>query len=221
MIERFSNPRIGDQVARICSDGSAKMPKFLIPSMREALDAGRPHRWLTLASASFDVFTGDLVRALCSGGTLVLGDVGLQLDIPEWAALIVRRRLRLAGLLVCAWGGAVLLYPLIKYLVHRPRPPAAIWLTNVGHTTSFPSGHATQSLATYLALALVLAAWLAKPNWATRAPALALAAGIGASRVYLGVHWTTDVLAGWLIATAWFASVVWLTTRCPGIRSES
>jgi fructuronate reductase/mannitol 2-dehydrogenase len=53
LIERFSNPRIGDQLARICLDGSAKIPKFLLPSLQDALDAGRPHRWLTLALAGW------------------------------------------------------------------------------------------------------------------------------------------------------------------------
>ena len=46
------------------------------------------YRWLSLASASFDVFTGDLVRALCSGGTLVVGPVGLQLSVSQWAAVL-------------------------------------------------------------------------------------------------------------------------------------
>jgi fructuronate reductase/mannitol 2-dehydrogenase len=53
LIERFSNPRIGDQIARICLDGSAKMPKFILPSLGDALDANRPHRWLTLALAGW------------------------------------------------------------------------------------------------------------------------------------------------------------------------
>ena len=53
LIERFSNPKIGDQLARICLDGSAKMPKFLLPTLRDALAAGRPHRWLTLAVAGW------------------------------------------------------------------------------------------------------------------------------------------------------------------------
>ena len=54
---------------------------------------GDAYRWLSLASASFDVFTGDLVRALCSGGTLVLGPVGLQLSAGPWAALLARERI--------------------------------------------------------------------------------------------------------------------------------
>ena len=53
LIERFSNPKIRDQLARICLEGSAKVPKFLIPALRDALDAGRPHGCLTLALAGW------------------------------------------------------------------------------------------------------------------------------------------------------------------------
>lgn len=129
------------------------------------------------------------------------------------AALLARRRYTPAGSLIAAWGGAILLYSLTKYFVHRQRPPMDLWLTDVGRTTSFPSGHATQSLATFLALSLVATIWLARLAWPARLLALALAAGVGWSRVYLGVHWTTDVFAGWLIGGAWVAIVVWLTAR--------
>lgn len=53
LIERFSNPKIADQVSRICTDGSDRMPKFLLPSLVEALNQGRPHKWLTLAVAGW------------------------------------------------------------------------------------------------------------------------------------------------------------------------
>ena len=53
LLERFANPKIGDQVARICTDGSDRMPKFLLPSLAEALEQGRPHRLLTLAVAGW------------------------------------------------------------------------------------------------------------------------------------------------------------------------
>ena len=76
-------------------------------------------------------------------------------------------------------------------------------------STSFPSGHATQSLATFAALALVAAALAAGAGGAAKGLAFALAAGIGWSRVYLGVHWTTDVIAGWLIGAAWITIVLW------------
>jgi membrane-associated phospholipid phosphatase len=126
------------------------------------------------------------------------------------AVLVARRRFVPAGLLITAWGGAILLYSFSKYFVHRPRPPSHIWLTEVGRTASFPSGHATQSLATFLALASVGAAWMSKPPFPGRVLALLLAIGVGWSRVYLGVHWTTDVVAGWLIATGWIMIVLWL-----------
>jgi fructuronate reductase/mannitol 2-dehydrogenase len=53
LIERFSNPKIGDQLARICLEGSAKVPKFLVPALRDALDAALPHGCLTLAVAGW------------------------------------------------------------------------------------------------------------------------------------------------------------------------
>jgi mannitol-1-phosphate/altronate dehydrogenase len=53
LLERFANPKIGDQVARICTDGSDRMPKFLLPSLAEALQQGRPHRLLILAVAGW------------------------------------------------------------------------------------------------------------------------------------------------------------------------
>jgi undecaprenyl-diphosphatase len=153
-----------------------------------------------------------LARVLSTlGSQVVLTPVSLVIA----AALVVRRRFVLAAALIAGWGGAILLYQLTKDVVGRHRPPMDIWLTNVGKSTSFPSGHATQSLATLVALALVGAAWLSKPRLPGIVVALVLAAGVGWSRVYLGVHWTTDVLAGWLIATAWIAGVFWLASAAP------
>jgi membrane-associated phospholipid phosphatase len=120
--------------------------------------------------------------------------------------LIVRGARTPAGLLIVIWAGAIGLYSLAKHVVDRPRPPMHLWLTSAAGT-AFPSGHATQSLSTFAALALVSAA--VAPI--ARRPALALAAvvaaGVGWSRVYLGVHWATDVLAGWLAAACWVALV--------------
>jgi undecaprenyl-diphosphatase len=136
-------------------------------------------------------------------------------------ALLWRRELVSAGFLAAAWGGALGLYSLTKHLVDRPRPPSQIWLTDVGRSSSFPSGHATQSLATFLALVLVSALWLPRIRWPAMAGAVVLAAGVGWSRVYLGVHWTTDVGAGWLIAAAWLAIVVWLGSAARSIERRS
>jgi membrane-associated phospholipid phosphatase len=124
-------------------------------------------------------------------------------------ALIARRRIVLAVMLAAAWGGALGLYNLTKHFVARPRPPAHLGLTKAG-ATSFPSGHATQSLATFFALAAVAATFAGRARGPARALALILAAGVGCSRVYLGVHWSTDVIAGWLLAAAWIAGLLWL-----------
>lgn len=58
LILRFANPKIGDQVARVCMDGSAKVPKFLVPALVDALGAGAPHRCLTLALAGWLRYLG-------------------------------------------------------------------------------------------------------------------------------------------------------------------
>lgn len=120
--------------------------------------------------------------------------------------LVARRALRPALLLVVLWAGALELYTLAKHFVGRPRPPMHLWLTSVT-STAFPSGHATQSLSTYAALALVSAAVVSAPRRPALAVAAVIAAGVGWSRVYLGVHWATDVLAGWLAAACWVALV--------------
>lgn len=118
--------------------------------------------------------------------------------------LLARGPRTLAGVLVVIWAGAIELYSLSKHFVDRPRPPMHLWLTSAS-SSAFPSGHATQSLATYAALALVCAALLPKARRPGLVIAALIAAGVGWSRVYLGVHWATDVIAGWCAAAAWVA----------------
>ena len=123
--------------------------------------------------------------------------------------LVARRALRPAALLVVIWAGAIELYSLAKNVVDRPRPPMHLWLTTAS-SWAFPSGHATQSLSTFAALALVSAAVVPTARRFALAVAVlvaVVAAGIGCSRVYLGVHWATDVLAGWLAAACWVTLV--------------
>jgi undecaprenyl-diphosphatase len=128
------------------------------------------------------------------------------------AGLAWRRRYVLGGLLILAWGGSIGMYTVAKYLVGRQRPPVEIRLSHVAGS-SYPSGHAMQSLSAYVALAIAgTAVWSRArvPAWTLAA---VLAAGVGWSRVYLGVHWATDVAAGWLTAAAWTAIVVLLAAR--------
>lgn len=98
----------------------------------------------------------------------------------------------------------------LKRFYSRPRPDLAPHGSYV-YSASFPSGHSTISAAVFLTLAMLIASL--EPNRATKtmvyALALILVASIGVSRVYLAVHWPSDVLAGWCLGAAW-ALVGWL-----------
>ena len=92
----------------------------------------------------------------------------------------------------------------IKAVVGRARPPVALHLVRESDT-SFPSGHATDSTAVFVAVALVVALFvLRRPlvRAVTVAGAALLSGAIGASRLVLGVHWPTDVLAGLALGLA-------------------
>jgi undecaprenyl-diphosphatase len=99
-----------------------------------------------------------------------------------------------------------------KAVVGRPRPPIGFRL--IPETApSFPSGHATDSAACYLALALVVAVFILRrpiARVAVVAAGAVVTALVGASRLELGVHWPTDVLAGWALGTTAAIAVVLL-----------
>jgi undecaprenyl-diphosphatase len=124
--------------------------------------------------------------------------------------LLLKRQRRMATLVVIAVGGAILLSTTLKRHFDRPRP-GLVPHSVIVHTASFPSGHATKSAAVYLTLGALLAR--VQPQRRLKLYVLALAVMVtmmvGISRVYLGVHWPTDVLAGWAIGAAW-ALFCWL-----------
>jgi undecaprenyl-diphosphatase len=139
----------------------------------------------------------------------LLGSSKVLLPVVASVALVLvwRRRFALAGLLVVVWGGSIGLYNLTKLIVDRRRPPPGIRLSTVAGS-SFPSGHSTQSVATYVALAVVMTAVLPRARVLAWVLAVSLAVGVGWSRLYLGVHWASDVAAGWIIGGLWVALVV-------------
>jgi len=102
---------------------------------------------------------------------------------------------------------------LAKTFYARPRPDLVPHGSYV-YSASFPSGHSTMAAATYLTLAVLIASL--EPNRGTKAMVFLLAAAlvvaIGFSRVYLGVHWPSDVLAGWCLGAAW-ALAGWTALR--------
>ncbi|WP_078894159.1 phosphatase PAP2 family protein [Streptomyces sp. CT34] len=122
-----------------------------------------------------------------------------------------RRRAVTWAVVVLAAGQAIR-YGLMELLA-RPRPPVADWAARAtGY--SFPSGHSTTS-----ALAAGILAWgvlhRTRPRTGRLLCALLAlwAVAVGLTRVYLGVHWAGDVLAGWLLATALLGAVRWVTAR--------
>lgn len=130
------------------------------------------------------------------------------------------KRAEAVGIAVSLIGSSVI-DGLLKHWIARPRPDLVPHLVQVTNA-SFPSGHAMISSAVYLTLALMLAEGIEADGWRGRAGRVAvvaffsgLAVLIGMSRVYLGVHWPSDVLAGWCFGTAW-ALVVWVGDRWLG-----
>lgn len=97
-----------------------------------------------------------------------------------------------------------------KYLIDRPRPVELAHLVHE-HTPSFPSGHATSSMIVYLTLAVVLIPRRWRRTAITAAVLLSLL--IGLSRVMLGVHWPSDVVAGWSFGALWVLLTLPLAQR--------
>jgi len=109
-----------------------------------------------------------------------------------------------AWLMLIAVFGGVALNDVLKFAFARPRPDFVTHMARV-FTTSFPSGHATLSAITYLTIGALLARTY--PSFETSFYFMSLAAFltvlIGVSRIYLGVHYPTDILGGWSIGAAW------------------
>ena len=142
-------------------------------------------------------------------GLLLVTDLGylhgvVPADIVLVLVLMLRRRIRESVFSAVALAGSGLLNIATKLAFARERP--TLWESIAPETSySFPSGHAMGSAT--LACVAVLLAWDTRWRW----PVALLAAGfvllVGFSRVYLGVHYPSDILAGWAAASAWTAAV--------------
>ncbi|MGY0505352.1 phosphatase PAP2 family protein [Luteimonas sp. e5] len=125
-------------------------------------------------------------------------------DILLVLVLAARRRWREGLFAGLALAGSGLLNVAAKHHYGRPRPSLWEWLTTADGY-SFPSGHAMGSMT--LAAVLVLLAWRTRWRVPVLASMLVLVPMVGASRVYLGVHYPSDILAGWSAALAWVVGV--------------
>ena len=133
-------------------------------------------------------------------------------------ALVFLRRLPVvaAVLAILAWGGEALGVSLAKNVVQRVRPPKDIWLMNA-RGWSWPSGHAATAAVVFAVLAIVVTYLNGRSavTWLAWIVAISLIAATGFSRIELGVHWTTDVLASFIFVAAWLV-VMWATLGRPG-----
>jgi undecaprenyl-diphosphatase len=127
--------------------------------------------------------------------------------------LVLQQLYRVAGFVVIASVGGWLLNDLLKNLFERTRPAIVPHLREVS-TLSFPSGHALTSAAVFLTLGVLL--MRVSDRRLTKFYCLAVAMFatllVGVSRIFLGVHYPTDVLAGWLIGLSW-ALLCWIIER--------
>ncbi|GAA3972748.1 phosphatase PAP2 family protein [Allohahella marinimesophila] len=135
-----------------------------------------------------------------------LGGVGVLTFITLVVAgfLVLERKAKVALVVLVTIGSGIALSLLMKMGFDRPRPDLVPHGSYV-YTTSFPSGHSMMSAVVYLSLASLLAR--VQKNRKAKvyliAVAMFLTIAIGISRVYMGVHWPTDVLAGWMAGAFW------------------
>ncbi|MBN8229657.1 phosphatase PAP2 family protein [Corallococcus macrosporus] len=140
--------------------------------------------------------------------------------------LVVARRYRTSLFVLASIVGGWILNALLKNLFHRPRPSVVPHLTET-MSTSFPSGHAMLSAITYLTLGALLAQFAEhrRVKVYLLTVALILSVLVGCTRVYLGVHYPSDVLGGWVAGLAWalFVTVAARTVRrrSPALREEA
>jgi len=147
-----------------------------------------------------------LTSAMLEITTLGTGTVLLMIVCVAALFLTLTKHKYSALLLLVATSGGLLLDMVLKLQFNRPRPHVFIWGTQA-FGSSFPSGHAmgatiTYSTVAYLAARLHRRAWA---RWLTMSVALLVILLIGVSRVYLGVHYPSDVLAGMIMGLAWAA----------------
>ena len=134
----------------------------------------------------------------------------VPVDIALVLLLGLRRRYRESVFAAVATGGSGLLNVAAKQVFARERP--SLWESIAPeHNYSFPSGHAMGSMT--LAMVLVLLAWPTRWRWPAVVAMGVFVPMVGLSRVYLGVHYPSDILAGWAAAAAWAVGVYLLVFR--------
>ena len=140
--------------------------------------------------------------------TLACAVVALLITGEKQGGRQTVRKREVAVLFSYAIGGALILNEAFKNFFHRPRPQVP-WSIGEEPTWSFPSGHSLFSAVLYGLIAYLLLKRSPTPLRITlSAAALLLPLAIGLSRIYLGMHFPTDVLAGWTTGAVWLATTI-------------
>ena len=170
----------------------------ILRALRSPDDPSRPigPAWIEAALLDLTALGGPTVLAL-----VVLAVIGF---------LLLQKRIRTALLVAVTTFSGELLGNVLKHAFNRPRPTIVPHLREV-FSSSFPSGHAMESAIVYLTLGTILmrVAETRITKIYCLGIAILLTVLVGVSRVYLGVHYPTDVFGGWTIGFAW-ASIWWL-----------
>jgi undecaprenyl-diphosphatase len=182
-----------------------EVDEWIMLAMRNPADPSDP-----LGPAWFEEMARDLTAL---GGMAVL----CVITAAVCGFLLLDRKPAAALLAAAAIGSGLLVASALKYGFSRERPDLVPHGSYV-YTSSFPSGHSMLAAVTYLTLAALL--MRVQPRLRLKAYTLVLAVlltlGIGASRVYLGVHWPSDVLGGWAAGATWallWWFIVWRLQR--------
>ena len=181
----------------IGEDETRELDRTLLLSLRNRADLSDP-----LGPLWFEEMVRD-VTAFGGTGPLVF------ITLAAILYLLLLRKVRMSLFVLLAVGGGQLLSSLLKFGFDRPRPDLVPHGMHV-YTASFPSGHAMMAAVTWLTLGALLARTEARNRIKAYLMLLAITITVlvGLSRVYLGVHWPTDVLGGWVAGSAW-AALCW------------
>lgn len=202
---------------------AAELAPLVLLALIAALLAGFARLAGAITSGNTYAFDEGLLRALRNPADLAdpIGPAWLEKVVQDITSLgsfavIILVSLAVIGYLLIdgkrasavfvliAIGGGIALSELLKALFGRPRPDSVAHLVDV-NSLSFPSGHAMLSATTFLTLGALLARAQHRRKLKVYLITLAilLTLLVGASRIYLGVHWPTDVLAGWCAGASW------------------
>jgi undecaprenyl-diphosphatase len=186
---------------RVVEGKTLRFDERLIRSLREPGNPSEPigPEWLEEVGRDVTALGGVAVLSLMTAAVV--------------GYLLIRRAYHAVGFLLGATVGGLALSLILKRSFERPRPELVSHLSAV-YTSSFPSGHSMLSAIVYLTLAAMLDRLVERTALKVYilVVAMLLTLLVGVSRVYMGVHYPTDVLAGWAVGLSW-AILCWLVAR--------